>query len=209
MPKSGSSGVDQFKKPIHFQKERPYCTRCQINGHTIDTCYRIHGYPSGYKYKSKPKFENHHTSGSASYPRTNPPTVVVNNVAGSIVLESKSDVNFFQTLTPDQHTQLMKMFIIHLSTPSLDSHTPDRASSSFTTCICLSASLMPSLSTGKPWILDSGASGHICSDARLFEKLTPLQNSLVTLPNRNIIPVQAFGDIRLSSFIFLKNTLCS
>lgn len=40
VPKSGSSEVDQFKKPIRFQKERPYFTRCQINGHTIDTCYR-------------------------------------------------------------------------------------------------------------------------------------------------------------------------
>lgn len=28
-----------------FLKERPYCTKCQILGHTVDKCYKIHGFP--------------------------------------------------------------------------------------------------------------------------------------------------------------------
>lgn len=32
-----------------FHKNRPLCSHCGIHGHTIEKCYRIHGYPPGYK----------------------------------------------------------------------------------------------------------------------------------------------------------------
>ncbi|KAL5810759.1 hypothetical protein ACOSQ3_027484 [Xanthoceras sorbifolium] len=33
--------------------DRPYCTNYKFLGHTIDRCYKNHGYPPGYKPKSK------------------------------------------------------------------------------------------------------------------------------------------------------------
>ncbi|KAF3972904.1 hypothetical protein CMV_003616 [Castanea mollissima] len=35
------------------KKERPLCTHCNMLGHTVDKCYKIHGYPLGYKHKGK------------------------------------------------------------------------------------------------------------------------------------------------------------
>ncbi|XP_075663313.1 uncharacterized protein LOC142632877 [Castanea sativa] len=35
------------------RKERPFCTHCNMQGHTIDKCYKLHGYPPGYKPKGK------------------------------------------------------------------------------------------------------------------------------------------------------------
>lgn len=35
---------NQFKK-----KERPMCSHCGLIGHTIDQCFKLHGYPPGYK----------------------------------------------------------------------------------------------------------------------------------------------------------------
>ena len=35
------------------KKERPLCTHCNMLGHTIDKCYKLHGYPPGYKSKGK------------------------------------------------------------------------------------------------------------------------------------------------------------
>ena len=32
---------------------RPFCTYCNYHGHTIETCYKIHGYPPGFKQKQK------------------------------------------------------------------------------------------------------------------------------------------------------------
>ncbi|KAK2633928.1 hypothetical protein Ddye_028720 [Dipteronia dyeriana] len=34
-----------------LKKDRPYCTQCKFHGHTIDRCFKIHGYPPCYKQK--------------------------------------------------------------------------------------------------------------------------------------------------------------
>ena len=35
------------------EKEKPVCTHCGKSGHTIDKCYKLHGFPPGYKFKGK------------------------------------------------------------------------------------------------------------------------------------------------------------
>ncbi|KAK4569110.1 hypothetical protein RGQ29_004487 [Quercus rubra] len=35
------------------KKERPLCTHCNMLGHTMDKCYKLHGYPPSYKQKGK------------------------------------------------------------------------------------------------------------------------------------------------------------
>ena len=32
---------------------RPQCTHCGVLGHVVDKCYKLHGYPFGYKFKNK------------------------------------------------------------------------------------------------------------------------------------------------------------
>ena len=31
------------------------CTHCGINGHTVENCYKKHGYPPGYKFSNSGK----------------------------------------------------------------------------------------------------------------------------------------------------------
>ena len=33
--------------------ERPVCSHCGVTGHTIEKCYKLHGYPPSYKPKGK------------------------------------------------------------------------------------------------------------------------------------------------------------
>uniref|UniRef100_A0A2N9H5P0 Retrotransposon Copia-like N-terminal domain-containing protein n=1 Tax=Fagus sylvatica TaxID=28930 RepID=A0A2N9H5P0_FAGSY len=47
-PRNHYGGKGQFIK-----KERPLCSHCGITGHTVDKCYKLHGYPPGYKFKNK------------------------------------------------------------------------------------------------------------------------------------------------------------
>ena len=35
------------------KSSRPQCTHCGALGHVIDKCYKLHGYPPGYKFKTK------------------------------------------------------------------------------------------------------------------------------------------------------------
>jgi hypothetical protein len=36
-------------KSFYIQKDRPICSHCGISGHTMEKCYRIHGFLPGYK----------------------------------------------------------------------------------------------------------------------------------------------------------------
>ncbi|KAG7549162.1 Retrotransposon Copia-like N-terminal [Arabidopsis thaliana x Arabidopsis arenosa] len=45
-----------YQKPKGFQqgRPRPLCTHCGLLGHTIARCYKLHGYPPGYKIPPAP-----------------------------------------------------------------------------------------------------------------------------------------------------------
>ncbi|KAK0585573.1 hypothetical protein LWI29_030700 [Acer saccharum] len=47
------------------KKDRPYCTHCKIHGHTIDRCFKIHGYPPGYKPKSHENTHGHNVGSNS------------------------------------------------------------------------------------------------------------------------------------------------
>ncbi|XP_062113438.1 uncharacterized protein LOC133824553 isoform X1 [Humulus lupulus] len=36
------------------KKSRPFCSHCNVLGHTIERCYKLHGYPPGYNKRNKP-----------------------------------------------------------------------------------------------------------------------------------------------------------
>uniref|UniRef100_A0A2N9FUM9 Reverse transcriptase Ty1/copia-type domain-containing protein n=1 Tax=Fagus sylvatica TaxID=28930 RepID=A0A2N9FUM9_FAGSY len=52
----------------NFQKrDKPTCTYCGFIGHTVDKCYKVHGYPPGYRTKGKGPMANqvtHNTPGT-------------------------------------------------------------------------------------------------------------------------------------------------
>ena len=58
---------NQGGKNGNAKKERPVCTYCGIVGHVADKCYKLHGYPSGYKHKGKALANQVSSSGNGSY----------------------------------------------------------------------------------------------------------------------------------------------
>ena len=49
----GGTQGGQGAKGGNSKKERPVCTYYGIMGHVADKCYKLHGYPPGYKHKGK------------------------------------------------------------------------------------------------------------------------------------------------------------
>ncbi|KAI9194995.1 hypothetical protein LWI28_010706 [Acer negundo] len=72
------------------RKDRPYCTHCKIHGHTIDRCFKIHGYPSGYKPKPRDNSFSNMSSNSVNV-GANP----VNQVSGYAMQTDQSSPSIF------------------------------------------------------------------------------------------------------------------
>jgi hypothetical protein len=47
---SSSSPNTRSRKPQAPHKVKPICIHCGIVGHTVEKCYRVHGYPPGFKF---------------------------------------------------------------------------------------------------------------------------------------------------------------
>ncbi|XP_059436248.1 uncharacterized protein LOC132169195 [Corylus avellana] len=61
MTKATSSGP-RFSKQ-NFKKDRPICSHCGLSDHTVKKCYKVYGFPPGFKFtRSKPNFFAPHSS---------------------------------------------------------------------------------------------------------------------------------------------------
>ena len=100
------------------------------------------------------------------------------------------------------------MLTTHLTTSSTSSSTSSISpSTSYSTGICLSLSLQQKFAFEQFWILDFGASRHICSFPLAFSSLRPIESTNVTLPNSITIPVLFSGDVKSTADITLRDVL--
>lgn len=57
------------------------------------------------------------------------------------------------------------------------------------------------------WVLDTGATHHICCSLDLFASSKPTQHVQVTLPTRMVVAVSHIGSIVLSTTLILHDVL--
>lgn len=57
------------------------------------------------------------------------------------------------------------------------------------------------------WILDSGASQHVCHNIDLFMNKRKVLNHTVTLPNKVTLHVHMIGDIKINYLFTLRNVV--
>jgi hypothetical protein len=51
VPPQQSASPQQNRYVRQFsRKEKPMCTHCGMAGHTVDKCYKLHGFPPGFKF---------------------------------------------------------------------------------------------------------------------------------------------------------------
>lgn len=70
------------------ENQRPVCSHCNIKGHTVDKCYKLHRYPPGYKFRNSEASNSKHVEANAV---TQPQSI------------------FFSSLNQTQYSQLIEM----------------------------------------------------------------------------------------------------
>ena len=127
------------------------CNHCGKKGHTIDNCYRKHGFPPGYKFTNPKK--------SANYVGLEESRELANEELSEDSLRSNS------VITQEQYKELIALLQNSKVHPP---HQP--AANLVTTALNVSYSFNPlvprtkasSLENMNQWTLDIGATDHIC-----------------------------------------------
>ncbi|XP_075101799.1 uncharacterized protein LOC142177227 [Nicotiana tabacum] len=123
-----------------------YCDYCKMKVHTREGCYKLIGYPPGFKFTNKKR---------GSYEQ---PAVVAHNVTiGEEVHTSmhKNDVLTIQPFTAEQYQQILKLLN--------KENGPDASTNIAGNCT----------TDQSPWIIDTGASNHIVSTLYLLSSVYP------------------------------------
>lgn len=100
----------------------------------------------------------------------------------------------------------MAMFASHLSAVDKADESQVEPVSSHSTGTCLSTSTSHSLISPKSWIIDSGASKHICSSIEDFMSIRTIRDYVVMLPDHTQIVVN-LCDVKLNTHLILKDVL--
>ncbi|KAL5570625.1 hypothetical protein UlMin_027200 [Ulmus minor] len=137
--KTGGSNSQRFQNSNfnaskNQKRDRPYCTHCKILGHTMDRCYKIHGYPPGYKFKI-----NNNSNAAAHQVSTSNDRPDQSSPFGS----------FVQNMSSNQYQQLMSLFSTHLTNPTQVNNGPNSSQSNCLAGMCFSVSLNPIFSSNQ------------------------------------------------------------
>ncbi|KAL4340022.1 hypothetical protein GQ457_08G034200 [Hibiscus cannabinus] len=169
------------------RRTRPQCSHCGLLGHTKEKCYKLHGYPLGYGSRTK-----------------NPVNNPVNNV---VVADSSSTSSAQQSLTSQQCQQLISMLTSQLQAASTAEVSSTSINLAMQGKLPSFISSLSSFDVQNSWIIDSGASRHVCYSKELFESLAPIPAGTILMPNKTFVSVKFAGTIRLSADFLLKDVL--
>nr|GMD50285.1 Retrovirus-related Pol polyprotein from transposon TNT 1-94 [Ipomoea batatas] len=172
-------GASTTQRKIGNSNKKPICSFCGFTGHTVDKCYKLHGYPPGWKGKNKQSGVHSSTHKLANLVAAN--SMSVTDVSCQDIPSPISQ--------PTSHIPREQ-----LNTP-LDDKLPStvaagdinrRANASFT-------SFKPNVQDGKhfvscqslTWIIDTGATDHIVNNVTYFLDSNEVREIYVMLPDGN------------------------
>jgi hypothetical protein len=202
------------KKFIKFnnRKEKPTCSHCGITGHTVDKCYRVHGFPPGFKF-TKNKFSPHSANqvqelDSSECP---PPKLPISleqcqqllafiqhqsiaqpaGPSGVPIASAHSAANPNTQITGPFTSSIFTLNPIHSVFSSTISHHPSKH---------------PLQKT--PWIVNTGATDHMICSPSFYTKINSVGSTCVQLPNDAFASVTHIGIVQISETLILTNVLC-
>ena len=194
---SASANAHTSSVPSKRKWEHPQCVHCGLQGHTIDKCYEPHGYPPRYKPRSK------NSMGEAQAHQI---TFVVSDNIGSA-----SSYATLGALASNQCQQLIALLSSQLhrsTTVTLESQEQGASSgSNFLGKYYFSSSFSHNSIPPNSWVLDTGATHHVCISLHLFKTSLLSRNSNVTLPNGHFVPITRIGSIELFTGLVVDDVL--
>ncbi|OIT03874.1 hypothetical protein A4A49_57608, partial [Nicotiana attenuata] len=179
---------------------RPFCDYCKRPGHTIEKCYKLHGYPQGSNQNQNPNLSHNQASTFNQNPRQN-----YNYGNNSGISQGTSAQNI--SLTKEEYSQIVNLLQQFQSRGGRDSSdNVNTSSANFAGMIACTSSI----DFGKlscecfknrtdSWIIDSKASDNMTFNKSLLTNIITLPYPLlVILPNGYKVKVIEIGNVVLT-----------
>ena len=170
------------------------CTYCNISGHMVDTCYKKHGYPP------------HLHRGGAINQYSMDDQEIEDNLQSLGQKEVSADGSSV-TFTPEQHKALISL--LQQTSQASPSHTTNQLVSFHKNgnsgIFC--ATLHAYSSNINSWVLNSGATDHVCFSQTQFQCLKQIRPILVKLPDGSQIQTNLAGTIHFNDQLYLIDVL--
>lgn len=198
-----------------YQKVK--CSYCSRLGHTVDKCYKKHGYPPRMFKGRKPN------------------TVASTNMAITQSVNTQDNGQHEEVSCDQFSKEQLQSMILYLSTQlhsPTSTSTTEKAIASTSASAPVISQITGSLSGNfislynhsyhdmlissasketyvslRAWIIDSGATHHVSHDRNMFTDYKPLDQTYVTLPNGYTVSIVGVGSIHLTNSITLFNVL--
>ncbi|XP_049390256.1 uncharacterized protein LOC125854717 [Solanum stenotomum] len=186
------------------KKSNLFCTHCKKTNHIKQDCYRLIGFPPDFKFTNvKPKKPQ--------------PAIKSNAVSAEegegISYNSSLGGNMGQFLTKEEYTQAVQYYRgkkgadISMSAIPPDAVRTGNANASTGISYTLAFTSLARMNSSS-WIIDSGASEHMCFNPSVFNSLTPLSSPMfIILPNLTQVNITHKGTISIFSDLILENVL--
>ena len=168
------------------------CIHCGKIDHTVDVCYKKHGFPPGYKFSNGKAIANN--------------IVAVEGKAKDDQIqrhESQELVRF----SPEQYKALLALI---QQPPSGNSAPTQSQVASISSCSPNTTSgtlLSFEKVNSTSWILDSGVTDHVSSSLTNFHSYHQISPIMVKLPNGHHVHATHSGTVHLSASITLTDVL--
>ncbi|KAL2241232.1 UNVERIFIED_CONTAM: Retrovirus-related Pol polyprotein from transposon RE1 [Sesamum indicum] len=172
-----------FGKKKVTDKRHLTCESCGKMGHDKDTCFKIHGIPEWYRELSD-KRKKGSNEGKAY--------VAIEKAAGMKNTSLISD--FIEALKLVQNKAASDPVKVHYA--------------QFDEAAGMASNTTSNKHVSGSWIIDTGATRHMCGDATLLDSLAPIHPTpIISLPDGNTTDATHTGTVKLSHNIILEHVL--
>ncbi|KAL2941800.1 Retrovirus-related Pol polyprotein from transposon TNT 1-94 [Bienertia sinuspersici] len=164
-----------------------FCDHCKIPGHSVQRCFRLHGFPPA---NSQFKIDKNKKMAA---------------VAQQDSVNEDSEQYDIDAVKPNFSQDQVQQFLAFLNKQKHNSD--EEPSTSKSANVAGIFCLLSSASNG--WVLDSGATDHMTHDLSMFHSLHDIESSQgsITIPDGTKIQIKYSGDIELQHGLSLRDVL--
>jgi hypothetical protein len=178
----------------------------------MEKCYRIHGFPPGYKFnKGKNASPSVHRVSGPQLPITYEQCQQLINMFKPSISEHDSSINqvsLFASKESEIPMQGEGMTCAGDSLITAQSSILYSTHSVFASFLSLPQQSSITNPATTPWIIDTGATDHMICSTSFFTSITSVVSKSVRLPNGQFASVTHIGIINISECFVLIDVLC-